>query len=133
MQVIIILAVSLHVLAAVMWMGSTANLARTGAVGAEVVFSRQMMGVAVVVLTGGFLWSQLHSGGFGTYERVLAVGVVCAILALTVQVAMVGMNLGRLKTDATGAVRRRMAVGHRVAAGLLSVTLVAMVVARYIS
>ncbi|MBW8881080.1 MAG: hypothetical protein JF615_06555 [Asticcacaulis sp.] len=131
MQIVLALAVSLHALAAVFWMGSTANLARTGGQYAEILFPRQMVGLAVAVLTGGYLWSQLHTGGFGTYEIVLLAGIACALLAAVLQVAMVGTALKALKAGDEAA-RKRAGVAHRIAAGLLSLTLVAMVAARYI-
>ena len=131
MQIALILAVSLHALAAIFWMGSTANLARMGGQGAEIVFPRQMGGVAIAVLTGGFLWSQLHAGGFSTYEMVLGAGIVCALIAALLQIILVGGALKQLKSGDAGA-RKRAGIAHRIAAGLLSLTVISMVAARYV-
>ena len=133
MQIAIIIALALHVLAAVFWMGSTANLARGGGP-SEILFPRQMGAVVMTVLTGGFLWSQLHTGGFGTWEKCLAVGVACAILAFLIQAVMVGGAVVQLKRDGVDVskLRARMSLAHRIAAPLLMVTLVAMVIGRYL-
>lgn len=130
MQIPLILAVSLHAVSAVFWMGSTMNLARMGGQGAEMMFPRQMGGMAIAVLTGGFLWSQLHAGGFGTYEMVLGAGVACALVAALLQIIVIGGGLKQLKAGDAGA-RKRAAVAHRIAGGLLALALVAMVAARY--
>lgn len=132
MQIVIIIVVALHALSAVFWMATTANLARGGGQGVEILFPRQMGAATIAVLTGGFLWSQLHTGGFGTYEKVLAGGALCALAALIVQIVLVGTRLRRLKTEDAAKARGGMAVAHRIASGLQMVTLVCMVVARYI-
>jgi len=133
MQILIILAIAVHVMAAVFWMGTTASQARTGAGAAENLFPRQIGAAVMSMLTGGYLWSRLHAGGFGAYEKVLAAGAACAVLALAIQVAGVGMRMRKLKTaDDPAAVRKGMAVAHRIAGGLLAVTLICMVIARFI-
>ena len=131
MSILIIVVLALHALSAVFWMATTANLGRNGAQGAEMLFPRQMGAAVVAVLTGGYLWSQLHTGGFGTYEKILAGGVVCALAALLLQIILVGLRLRQLKTDAAAKARADMTVAHRIASGLQMITLVAMVVARY--
>ena len=132
MQILIILALSLHVIAAIFWMATTGMLARSGGMGAEALFPRQMIAVVLVVLTGGYLWSQLHTGGFGTYEQVLAAGVVCAILAAGIQAMGVGVSIRALKGEHGAAARKRIAGIHRIAAPLLGICLLCMVLARYI-
>ena len=132
MQIWIILALSVHVLAAVFWMATTGALARSGGLGADKLFPRQMGAIVVVVLTGGYVWSQLHTGGFGTYEKVLAAGVACAALAACIQAIGVGVSLKTLKGEQGAAARKRIAVVHRIAAPLLAICLLCMVLARYI-
>ncbi|CAM3351308.1 hypothetical protein [Asticcacaulis taihuensis] len=132
MQILIILALSLHVLAAIFWMATTGMLARAGGMGAETLFPRQIIAVVLVVLTGGYLWSQLHTGGFGTYEKVLAAGAACAILAAGIQSIGVGVSLRALKGDQGAGARKRIAAIHRIAAPLLGICLLCMVLARYI-
>lgn len=133
MQILIIVAVAVHAVSAVFWMGTTANQAQMKAAAAEILFPRQMGAAAVSVLTGGFLWSQLHAGGFGAYEMTLAAGAACAVLALVIQVAGVGTRLRGLKIAVDPApVRKAMALTYRITAALLGVALICMVVARFV-
>jgi hypothetical protein len=134
MQLALIIALSLHVLAAVFWAGATFALARIGGAGSEQLFPPQMGAAVVAVLTGGYLWDQLHRNAFEAPEQVLAVGVVCAIVAAGVQGAMVGGAIRKLTKAEIGETiaRSRIALAQRVAAGLLAVTIVCMVAARYV-
>ncbi len=134
MPILIIIALSLHVLPAVFWTGSTFVLARGGGVGAEQLFRPQMGAATLTVLTGGFLWGQLHAGGFGGPEKALALGALCAVVAAGVQGALVGSTAGALRRGSIqpGPAAGRMALAHRIAALLLAVTLVCMAVARYV-
>lgn len=133
MQILIIVAIGLHALAALFWAGSSTNLAKTGGMGAEILFPRQMAAALIVVLTGGFLWSALHTGGFGPYEAVLAFGALCAVIAAGIQGAVVGKSIRMLKAGGDDAgLRKRMTGAYRASAGLLALCLVAMVIARFI-
>ena len=134
MPILVIIALSLHVVPAVFWTGSTFILARGGGVGAEPLFKAQMGAATLTVLTGGFLWGQLHAGGFGGPEKVLALGALCAVVAAGVQGALVGSTAGALRHGSIqpASAARRMALAHRVAAPLLAVALVCMVIARYV-
>src|SRR5437016_3456522 len=89
MPILIIIVLSLHVLAAVFWAGTTFALARAGA-GAAPLFRPQMGAATVAVLSGGYLFYALHRGGFGRAEQVLAAGALCAVAAAGVQGALVG-------------------------------------------
>ncbi len=132
-QILIIVAIGLHALAAMFWAGSSMNLARSGGMGAEMLFPRQMMAALVATLTGGYLWSALHTGGFGPYEMVLAFGVLCAFVAAGIQGAVVGGSIRKLKAGGDEAgLRKRMAGAYRISGGLLALCLVAMVIARFI-
>ncbi len=132
-QILIIVAIGLHALAALFWAGSSANLARTGGMGAEILFPRQMGAALIATLTGGHLWSALHTGGFGPYEMVLAFGVLCAFIAAGIQGAVVGGSIRKLRAGGDEAgLRKRMAGAYRASAGLLALALVAMVIARFI-
>lgn len=133
MQILIIIAIGLHALAALFWAGSSTNLARTGGMGAEILFPRQMMAALIAVLTGGFLWSVLHTGGFGPYEAVLAFGALCAVIAAGIQGAVVGGSIRKIKAGGEEpALRKRLAGAYRASAGLLALCLVAMVIARFV-
>jgi hypothetical protein len=134
MQPIFIAVISLHVLAAMFWAGSSFTLARTGGLGGEQLFRPQMGAATIAILAGGYMWHVIHAGTFATAERVLALGAVCAIIAAGVQGAIGGRAIRGLRNgtaDAAG-VQRRIALAQRVATGLLAVTAVCMVTARYL-
>lgn len=133
MQMLIAAAVVIHAFAAVFWMSSSGMVARSGGQGAEALFPRQMGAVLVVVLTGGFLWSQLHSGGIGAYEIVLGGGALLALIAAGIQGAVVGTSLGKLKAggDVTAA-RKTVAGANRAAVALLGLCFACMIVARFV-
>lgn len=134
MQPIFIIAISLHVLAATFWAGTSFTLARIGGIGGEQLFRPQMGAAVVAVLTGAYLGHAAHAGAFDTAERVLALGAFCAIAAAAVQGAMGGRAVRSLRagTPDEAAARRRIALAQRLAAGLLAVTAVCMVAARYL-
>lgn len=133
MQMLIAAAVVVHAVAAVFWMSSSGMVARGGGQGAEVLFPRQMGAALVAVLTGGFLWSQLHAGGVGVYEMVLGGGAILAVAAAGVQGVVVGTSRRKLKAGGdAAALRKAMAGANRAAAGLLALCFVCMVVARFI-
>ncbi|MGL4291761.1 MAG: hypothetical protein ACRCVA_35745 [Phreatobacter sp.] len=115
MQMQLIALLTFHVLASVFWAGSTFTLARLGGAGAEALFRPQMGAAVVVFLTGIGLWMLVHTGSHGLSEQLLTVGAVAALAAAGVQ----------------GGLRRKPALAHRIAAGLLMVTAVTMAAARY--
>jgi len=88
----------------------------------------------IAVLTGGYLWTQFHGGGFGTMEKILAVGIFCAFAAAGAQGAIVGSAARKFSTSEIdeNVARSRITVAQRIAAGLLAVTIVCMAVARYV-
>jgi uncharacterized membrane protein len=133
MQQILMIALSLHILAAVFWAGSTFTLARSGGVGAEQLFRPQMGAATVAVLSGTYLWHSVHEGSFGTAETWLAVGAVCALIAAAVQGFGVGSGVRALRKAEGGdpAARSRIAAACRLAAILLAVTTVSMAASRY--
>ncbi len=134
MQPMFIIAISLHALAAMFWAGTSFTLARIGGVGGEQLFRPQMGAAVIAVLTGAYLGHVAHAGAFDTAEQVLALGAFCAIVAAGVQGAIGGRAIRSLHSgtaDEAGA-RRRIALAQRVAAGLLAVTAVCMVAARYL-
>src|SRR5215510_6962313 len=87
MQLLIIVLLVFHVVPGVFWAGSTFVLARAGGQGAELLAYPQLGAATVSMLAGLALWGFLHGGNFGTFEQVLAVGVICAIAAAGVQSA----------------------------------------------
>ena len=98
MQLVLIAAISLHLLAGTFWAGTSFTLARTGGAGAEALFRPQMGAAVVAVLAGGYLWSRLHIGVFGTPEQLLAAGAIAAGIAAGVQGALCGPAIRRLRS-----------------------------------
>jgi hypothetical protein len=133
MQQILIAALSLHVLAATFWAGTTFALARTAGSGSERLFGPQTGAAAVAVLTGAYLWKVLHEGSLGTREHWLTVGAVCALVALAIQTVVAGGALRKLRRHESedAAARSRIALAHRLAAVLLVVATLSMGAARY--
>lgn len=133
MQLLLIVTLSLHVLSGVFWVGTSLTLARTGGLAGERLFRPQMGAAVVAFVTGGYLWHLLHPGVFGAAEKVLAAGVVAAVIAAGVQGALAGPAARHLRQGAVGAdnARARMALGQRIAAVLLSITVLCMAAARY--
>jgi hypothetical protein len=128
------IALSVHALAAVFWAGTSFALARTGGVGAELLIRPQIGAVAITILSGGYLWSLVHAGVFGRMEQILAIGILCALVTAGTQVLAAwraGKHLTENAANGSGAGAQIVTV-QRIAAGLLVVTTVSMVVARYI-
>jgi hypothetical protein len=133
MQQALMAALSVHVLAATFWAGSTFASTRTGGGGSERLFGPQMGAAAIAVLTGAYLWRALHEGSFGPMEQLLSAGALCALLAIAVQAVIVGSAIGKLRRRGSddNVARSRIVVAHRVATVLLVVATVCMAAARY--
>ena len=130
MQITLLVTLVLHILSGVFWAGSTFALARTGAMTADQLFRPQMGAAVVAVITGGVLWHLLHPSGFGTMEQIIALGALAAVLAAGAQGVLCGPALRRAGgKDARS--QTRMALGQRIAAGLLTLTVICMAAARY--
>jgi hypothetical protein len=129
MAIVLLIVRVIHVLAAVFWAGSTFALARSGGSSAASLFRPQMSAAGVALATGGYLWTQ--SGlGFSSSGTTLLLGAVCAVAAAVAQGVLAGPAL-RTAGDTSGTVRRA-AIAHRIASALLTLTLIAMVVAPYV-
>jgi hypothetical protein len=133
MQIVLVLVLSLHVLSSVFWAGSSFTLARTGGVGGEQLFGPQLGAATIAILSGAYLGHLVHGGGFGTAERILAGGALCALIAAGVQAAIGGSAISKLRNSAIDerSARSRIATAQRVAAALLAITAVCMGAARY--
>jgi hypothetical protein len=133
MQLALIIAISVHVLAAVSWAGSTFVSARLPGSESERLFRPQMIAAALAILSGGFLWRSLHQGSFETMEKVLGVGVICALVALAVQALVVGIARRTLRRQSGNSEvqRSRIVLANRFAAVLLAVTVLSMAAARF--
>jgi uncharacterized membrane protein len=130
----VIAATIIHVLVSVFWAGTTFTLARLAGLGGEKFVFPQLGAAAIAVLTGGYLGHALHASSFGVAEQVLAIGIACAVIAAVLQ-GTIGVGTLRLlqsnRLDIELA-RDRIGKAQRVAAALLAVTVIAMVLARYV-
>ena len=109
MPLLVLVILSLHILAATFWAGTSFTLARTGGAAGEILFRPQMGAALIAVLAGGYLWHELHAGGFGTDEQVLGLGALCALVAAGVQGMVSGRAVSALRRDERG----RGAFTHR--------------------
>ena len=134
MPILLIVAISLHLLASIFWAGTTFGLARSGGAGAAALFRPQMGAATLTVLAGAYLWSQLHTGAEGMPEHILGLGALCAIAAAGVQGAMVGPAVRGLKggTMTEEQARARFARAHRIATLLLAITAICMGAQRFV-
>ncbi|RUV67934.1 MAG: hypothetical protein EOR30_21680 [Mesorhizobium sp.] len=133
MQYVYIIVLGLHVLAGVFWAGTTIAVGRDPEIRAERFFRPQMGAAGMVFLTGILLWYFFHEGVFGSMEKVLALGIVTALIAAGVQGALVGSasrQLGGADTATQTKLRARMTKGERIAGGLLVITVLCMATAR---
>lgn len=128
MQLALVIAKSLHVLAPTLWAGSTFASARMADNGSEELFVPQLDAAAFAIGSGAYLWRALHEGSFGITAQFLTTGAVAANLALTLQAAVFGgalRQLRRLGSDSTSALAR-VAVARRALALPLAIAAVAM-------
>jgi len=133
MQLALVIAISVHILAATFWAGSTFALARMAGKGGEQILVPQLVAAVFAIGAGAYLWHTLHRGSFGTAEQLLAAGAVAAIVALAIQAVAIGGALRRLRRlggDDTSA-QSRIAAAQRGAAFLLAIAAVTMAAARY--
>ena len=130
----LIIVAALHVLATVFWAGTTFALARTGGAAAERLFRPQLAAAVLACLSGGYLGHTLHGHALGRPEQVLIAAAAASVIALLVQVSIVGDAMRTLRDGARehAGARAQATVGHRVAAGLLGLAALGMAVARYL-
>lgn len=133
MQYVYIVVIGLHVMAGVFWAGTTIAVARDPDIRAERFFRPQMGAAGLAFLTGLLLWYFFHEGAFGSMEKVLALGILTALVAAGVQGALVG-SASRQLAGADAAtqteLRAKMTRGERIAGGLLVITVLCMATAK---
>lgn len=119
MHTLVMALISLHALAGVFWAGSTLALTHTSSSHriTPQLFRAQMTAAALTFAAGAALWGIAIGGAQGPMENTLAIGVVCAVAA----------------AGAQGAMRKSPVMGQRIAAALLSVTVVCMVISPYMT
>ncbi len=117
MRILVLSLLSLHALAGVFWAGSTFALTHSYFELTPKLFRAQMGAAALTVVAGLALWGIVIRGSHGPMATTLAIGALCAIAAAGVQ----------------GAMRRSPKTSQRIAAALLSVTVICMVISPYMT
>ncbi|MDE2449713.1 MAG: hypothetical protein KGO22_12115 [Gammaproteobacteria bacterium] len=118
-HLLVMALISLHALAGVFWAGSTLALTHTSPshkITPEL-FRAQMSAAALTVAAGAVLWGIVIRGARGPMANTLGAGALCAIAAAGVQVGM----------------RKSPVMAQRIAAVLLSATVVCMVISPYVT
>lgn len=119
MHVLFMALLSLHALSGVFWAGSTLALTHTSPshkITPEL-FRAQMWAAVLTIAAGAVLWGIVLRGAHGPMENTLAIGALCALVAAGVQ----------------GGMRKSPLTAQRIAAVLLSVTVVCMVISPYVT
>ncbi len=111
--------ISLHALSGVFWAGSTLALTHTSPAHkiTPELFRAQMSAAVLTIAAGAALWGIAIRGAQGPMEHTLGIGAFCAIVAAGVQ----------------GGMRKSPAMAQRIAAVLLSATVVCMVISPYVT
>lgn len=111
--------ISLHALSGVFWAGSTLALTHTSPAHriTPELFRAQMSAAVVTIAAGAALWGIVIRGGHGPMAKTLAIGALCALVAAAAQ----------------GGMRRSPLTAQRIAAVLLSITVVCMVISPYVT
>ena len=111
--------ISLHALAGVFWAGSTLALTHTSPAHkiTPELFRAQISAAVLTIAAGAALWGIVIRGAHGPMANTLAIGALCAIVAAAVQVGM----------------RKSPVTAQRIAAILLSATVVCMVISPYVT
>jgi hypothetical protein len=121
---VVTIVLVLHVLAATFWAGSTFTLARVRGKGADVLFVPQMGAAITAVVAGAYLWRTLFGATPG--HTIIGIGSIAAIVAALVQAVLVGRVRRRIESEPQA--QTRAALAHRIAGGLLAVTIICMVI-----
>ena len=111
--------ISLHALSGVFWAGSTLALTHTSPAHkiTPELFRAQISAAILTIGAGAGLWGIAIRGARGPMETTLAIGALCAIVAAGVQAGM----------------RKSPVMAQRIAAVLLSITVVCMVISPYVT
>ena len=119
MRILVMALISLHALSGVFWAGSTLAMTHTspGHKMTPELFRAQMSAAVLTIAAGSALWGIVIRGAHGPMEHTLGIGALCAIIAAAVQ----------------GGMRKSPVVAQRIAAVLLSATVVCMVISPYVT
>lgn len=133
MDYVPIILVALHAMSGVFWAGSTGAMANLNGANAERLFPFQMGSAAAAILAGILLFGFYRGYSGSTSDWILIVGIAAAIIAAAVQGVLIAPARRALAMSpgSEAIARPKMARANRIAAGLLMVTVVTMVVAKY--
>ena|SRR6187549_1467825 len=126
MDYVPIVLVAVHAMSGVFWAGSTGAMANLQGALAEKIFPFQMGSAGAAIIAGILLFVFYRGFSGSTSDWILITGIAAATVALIVQIALIVPARGSGE-----AARPRMALANRIAAGLLSLTVAAMVIAKY--
>jgi len=126
MDYVPIVLVAVHAMSGVFWAGSTGAMANLQGALAEKIFPFQMGSAGAAIIAGILLFAFYRGFSGSTSDWILITGIAAATVALIVQIVLVAPARGSGE-----AARPRMALANRIAAGLLSLTVATMVVAKY--
>lgn len=134
MATLMIILVILHVVPGVYWAGSTFVMARSPMMG-DAVLARSQAGAAGLAILVGIILMAIHYDiAPGAPDWDLGIGALCAIAAAGVQHGVAWRARRQLAAGIGDAAAnsRRAAMGQRLAALLLVITVAAMVTWRYV-
>ncbi len=133
MAALMMVLIVLHVVPGVFWAGSTFALARDPMMGDRSLGMAQAGAAGLVIVVGIILMAIRYDVAPGAEEWDLGIGALCALAAVGVQHGVAWPARRRLAQGSTNeaADRRRAMIGQRIAALLLVITVVAMVIWRY--
>lgn len=126
MDYVPIVLVAVHAMSGVFWAGSTGAMANLQGALAEKIFPFQMGSAGAAIIAGILLFAFYRGFSGSTSDWILVTGIAAATVALIVQIALIAPSRGSGE-----AARPRMAFANRIAAGLLSLAVAAMVIAKY--
>jgi hypothetical protein len=121
---VFIVALSLHVLAAIFWAGSTFVLARTAGLGLDRLRAPQLGAAFVAAASGAYLGHAGHGEALTRAQWVVLAGAALALVAAALQVTAALRDHGPERLGFNVSVQRA-------AAGLLAAAALCMVLARY--
>ena len=133
MNILMMILIVLHVIPGVYWAGTTFALARDPMIG-DALLGRAQAGAAGLVIVMGIVLMAIHYDlPAGAAQWDLGIGALCALIAAGVQHGIAWPARRRLAagTGDKAANAQRAALGQRVAALLLVVTVVSMVIWRF--
>ena len=117
MRILLMSLLALHALSGVFWAGSTLALTHSYFELTPKLFRAQMGAAALTFAAGLALWGIAIRGAHGPMATTLGMGALCAVAAAGVQ----------------GGMRRSPLLAQRIAAVLLSVTVICMVISPYVT